>query len=120
MNARAAGRIACAAAFVAAGALHFAKPRIYEAIVPRAFGDPGVLVAISGVAEIAGGLGLLIPATRGAAGYGLVALLIAVWPANWEMALHAERYATVAPAWALWLRLPLQLPLIAAVLAVRR
>jgi uncharacterized membrane protein len=98
--------------FIAAGTLHFTRPAIFRAIVPPALGHAAELVALSGAAEFAGGIGLLVPATRRAAGFGLVALLIAVWPANWYMAADAGRYAALAPAWALWLRVPLQLPLI--------
>ena len=83
------------------------------------FGHDAELVAISGAAELAGGLGLLIPQTRSAAAYGLIALCLAVWPANWYMALAADRYATLAPAWALWARVPLQLPLMWWILAAR-
>jgi uncharacterized membrane protein len=68
-------------------------------------------VLISGAAEIAGGLGVLFPPTRRAAAWGLVLLLVAVWPANLWMAQHPERFPGI-PMWALWLRLPLQLPLI--------
>ena len=98
--------------FIAAGVLHFAKPALYLSIVPPHFGDPATIVKISGAAEIAGGLGLLVPATRHAAGTGVIALLIAVWPANWWMAIKAADFASVAPAWVIWLRVPLQLPLI--------
>ncbi len=94
--------------FVSTGIMHFTAAAGFRAIVPPALGHAPALVAISGVAEIAGGLGLLVPATRNAAGIGLIALLVAVWPANIFMALAAGSFATVAPAWALWLRVPLQ------------
>lgn len=97
--------------FVLAGTLHFVRPEMYAKIVPPGFGPARELVAISGVAEIAGGVGLLIPATRRAAGLGLVVLLLAVWPANIFMAFDARRFAAVAPAWALWTRVPLQIVL---------
>ncbi len=97
--------------FIAAGALHFVRPEAYVKIMPPGIGHEHELVAISGVAEIAGGLGLLIPRTRRAAGYGLIALLLAVWPANISMAVGAQKFASVAPAWALWARVPLQLVL---------
>jgi uncharacterized membrane protein len=101
-----------AALFLTSGILHFARPGLYLSIVPPQLGHAATLVAISGVAEIAGGLGLLIPATRSAAGIGLIALLLAVWPANWYMALAADRFADVAPAWVLWVRVPVQVLLI--------
>ena len=109
-----------AALFLASGTMHFIKPEIFRAIVPPAFGHEAELVAISGAAEVAGGIGLLVAPTRRAAAYGLTALLLAVWPANWYMALTAERYAALAPAWALWARVPLQVPLIWWVLSASR
>ena len=104
-----------ASGFAASGVLHFARPEPFRAIVPPGLGDPSLLVAISGAAELAGAAGLLVPATRRAAGIGLVILLAAVFPANVNMAQHAERFASVAPAWALWARLPLQAAIAAAV-----
>jgi uncharacterized membrane protein len=98
--------------FIVTGTLHFLRPSLYLSIVPPAFGHAALLVAISGAAELAGGIGLLVPATRKAAAIGLIVLLIAVWPANWYMALNAGQFAAVAPAWVIWLRIPLQLPLI--------
>ncbi len=85
---------------------------MYRAIVPPQFGSAEALVAISGVAEFAGGVGLLLQPTRRAAGIGLILLCVAVWPANWYMAIVADRFAKVAPAWVLWARVPLQVPLI--------
>jgi uncharacterized membrane protein len=99
--------------FTFAGTMHFLRRPEYEAIVP-----PGLpareAVAISGVAEIAGGLAVISPATRRLAGWWLVALLIAVFPANVYMTLHPEQVAKrggVAdeiPIALLWARLPLQ------------
>jgi uncharacterized membrane protein len=106
-----------AAIFLASGTLHFARPTIFRDIVPPAFGHADALVAISGAAELLGGAGLLFAPTRRPAAYGLIALCVAVWPANWYMALAAERFAGVAPAWVLWARVPLQLPLIAWIAA---
>jgi uncharacterized membrane protein len=103
--------VVAAGLFVTAGALHFIRPQLYAKIVPPALGHGAELVAISGLAEIAGGLGLLLPRTRSMSGCGLILLLLAVWPANILMAVDAERFAAVAPAWALWARVPLQLPL---------
>jgi len=98
--------------FAAAGAMHFIRPGMYENIVPPQLGHAPELVAISGIAEIVGGLGLMIPRTRRAAGLGLIALLVAVWPANIHMAFEANRFAAVAPAWILWARVPLQVVMI--------
>ena len=98
--------------YVAAGTLHFLRPRVYEAIMPRALPAKRELVYASGVAEIVGGAGVLHPATRRPAGWWLIATLIAIFPANVQMALHAERYRAI-PEPLLWLRLPLQALLIA-------
>ena len=99
--------------FVLAGANHFAMPRYYRRIVPPGFGDPNTVVVVSGVAEIAGGVGVLVPSTRRLAGLALIVLLAAVFPANVHMAVNAEQFQNLrVPRWALWLRLPLQ-PLMA-------
>lgn len=106
--------------FVVAGVLHFVWPRAYARIVPPFLPYPMALVYASGVAEILGGLGLLVPALRPWAGAWLVAVLITVFPANIYMALAPERTGlNVAPVW-LWLRLPLQLVLIAWVVWAAR
>jgi uncharacterized membrane protein len=70
------------------------------------------LVALSGAFEVLGGLGVLPRATRAAAGWGLMALLVAVYPANLHMALHPERFPSL-PVVALYARLPLQFVFIA-------
>lgn len=101
-----------AAIFVSAGTIHFLRPRIFDSIVPPYVPmPPRAATLISGAAELAGGLGLLHPATRPAARWGLLALLLAVFPANLQMALQAGKFEPI-PAWALWARLPLQ-PLLA-------
>jgi uncharacterized membrane protein len=94
--------------FIASGVNHFVSPRFYRAIVPpRLQHEAKRVVEISGVAEIAGGLGVLLPATRRPAGVGLIALLAAVFPANLYMARAPERFRRIPP-WALYARLPLQ------------
>jgi len=102
-------RYLAAGAFILAGINHFVRPAFYESILPPNFPAPSLLVAISGVAEIAGGIGLLVPRLRRAAGWGLIALLVAVFPANIYMALSPDTPAAtgIAPS-VLWLRLPLQ------------
>jgi uncharacterized membrane protein len=97
--------------YVVAGVGHFVVTRAYVRIMPSYLPAHRELVFISGAAEIAGGIGLLIPQTRRSAAWGIILLLIAVWPANLWMVKHPNLFPTV-PLWALWLRLPLQLPLI--------
>lgn len=112
-------RVLAGVLFFGAGILHFVVPGKYEQIIPPGFPMPGMLVAISGMAEIVGGAGLLIRPLRRAAGWGLIALLIAVFPANIFMAIHPERIAGLHMApWLLWTRLPLQGVLIAWVYTV--
>jgi len=97
-----------AAFFIGSGVNHFVMPRSYELIVPpRLKDDARLLVQVSGVAEVAGGVGVLLPATRRSAGLALVALLAAVFPANLYMARTPERFGRI-PRWALYARLPLQ------------
>jgi uncharacterized membrane protein len=98
--------------FIAAGVLHFVRPRIYEAMMPRYLPAHRELVYASGAAEIAAGAGVLHPRTRRAAGWWLIATLVAIFPANVEMAVGAERFKQFPKA-ALWARLPLQGVLIA-------
>lgn len=113
---RAAVLVGLAGFFVLTGLTHFVKPRVFAAIVPPGLPAPGVLVAVSGAAEVAGGVGLLVEPLRAAAAVGLLLLLVAVFPANVFMARHAERFRRLAPPWALWARLPLQ-PVLMAVVA---
>jgi uncharacterized membrane protein len=94
------------AGFVVAGVLHFVKPEAYMGIVPSYLPAHRALVLVSGAAEIAGGVGLAVPRLRVAAGRGLVVLLVLVFPANVDMALHPDRHSVPEPL--LWARLPLQ------------
>ncbi len=105
------GRVIMGVMYVAAGTLHFVATRSYERIMPAYLPAPHALVLMSGAFEVLGGLGLLIPGRRCAAAWGMVCLLVAVFPANLWMAQHPQLFPGV-PQWALWLRLPLQLPLI--------
>ncbi len=75
-------------AFIIAGVLHFIVPELYVQIIPPFFPAPLALVYLSGLAEIAVGIGLLIPRTRQIAAWATVALLIAIFPANIYMATH--------------------------------
>ncbi len=105
------GRVLMGVMYVAAGLGHFVATKVYEHIMPDYLPAHHQLVLISGAAEIAGGLGVLVPQTRRVAAWGLIVLLVVVMPANIWMVQHAERYSNV-PLWVLWVRLPLQLPLI--------
>lgn len=104
-------RAALAAFFSFMGTMHFVIPRQFEAIVPK--GIPAKeAVAASGVAEIAGGLAVLHPTSRRYARWWLLALLVAVYPANVHMAVNPEQIRGLdldkVPRWTLWARLPLQ------------
>jgi uncharacterized membrane protein len=98
--------------FLFAGLMHFLKPRPYVSIVPAALPRKREIVFASGVAEMAGGAGVLVPGTRRLAGWWLIATLLAIFPANINMAVNAGRYRKV-PEPLLWARLPLQGALIA-------
>ncbi len=106
-------RASLAAFFTVTGVLHFVRPKAFEAIVPPAI-EPmkKEAVAVSGVAEIAGAALLLSPATRHLGRWWLLALLLAVFPANIHMAVSPEQVHGLdlrkIPRWTLWARLPLQ------------
>jgi uncharacterized membrane protein len=94
--------------WVGAGVNHFVNPRFYEAIVPPSLKDEAAgVVKWSGVAELLGGVGVLLPATRRISGVWLIGVLAAVFPANIYMAREPEQFKQV-PRWALYARLPLQ------------
>jgi uncharacterized membrane protein len=109
----------CGPFFVLAGALHFARPRLYEAIVPPWLPRHRELVYASGVAEIVGGAGLMTPLRR-PAGWWLVATLVAVFPANVHMALHPDDYRVPGGRTALLARLPFQLAFVAWIRSAMR
>ena len=95
--------------FVTVGTHHFLDPAPYLAIMPPYLPWHLALVYISGFFEILGGIGLLIPKTRKTAAWGLIALLIAVYPANIHMLVNDVYLPDMArERWLLWLRMPLQ------------
>ena len=105
--------------YVIAGVMHFVVPETYAGVIPPQFPRPLALAYLSGVAEIALGVGVLFERTRRYAAWGIVALLVAIFPANVYMATEGI-VVDAAPAWATglarlagWLRLPLQGVLIA-------
>lgn len=100
---------------VVAGVLHFAATDAYVAVMPDYLPWHRQLVLISGFFEIAGGLGLLVPTLRKLAGWGLIALYLAVLPANINMAINDIQPASFEVPLLLlllWLRIPLQLAFI--------
>jgi uncharacterized membrane protein len=105
-------RLPVALLFLGAGVLHFVKPGAYEPTVPDALPGHREIVYVSGVAELAGGLAMLHERSVRWAGWWLIALLVAVFPANVNMAVNAERFRSVPEA-LLWVRLPIQALLIA-------
>jgi uncharacterized membrane protein len=96
--------------YIAAGANHFWHAAFYIKMLQGFLPHPTALVDISGVAEILCGVGLLVPATHKIAAWATIALLVAILPANINMALHPDQWDY--PLWSLYLRLPLQLVLI--------
>jgi len=111
---QAASLLLVASCFIIVGIKHFTSPSFFEAIVPPYLPSPRSLVYLSGVFEVAGGIGILIPKLRQTARWGLIALLIAVFPANLHMAIHPDAFVDAGiPLWGLYLRLPLQAVLVA-------
>lgn len=105
-------RYVIGAGFILGGALHFARPKPYLAMMPPWIPLHKEAVAISGVAEIAGGAALFSDRTARFGGWWLIALLVAVFPANVHMAVNPDQIKglgeTGIPNWTLWARLPLQ------------
>ena len=100
--------------FIGAGANHFRDVEFYQTMMPPWLPWHLPLIYASGVAEILGGLGVLLPATRRLAGWGLIVLLLAIFPANLHLALHHVSVPGLnIPAWVLWARLPFQAVFIA-------
>ena len=120
MTARVVVRGALAAFMVGIGVSHLVDPGPFVAIMPAALAAHGwLLVIVSGVFEILGGIGILVPRTRRFSGWGLAALYVAVFPANVNMALHdLPANGVVLPHWVLVARLPFQLAFIGLALWV--
>ena len=109
---KAASKYVLAIFMITAGIMHFANPGFFLKIMPPYLPLHYELVLVSGIFEVLLGVLLLVPRSSRMAAWGIVALLIAVFPANLHMALHPKRYPSVPPV-ALWVRLPLQGVLIA-------
>lgn len=103
-----------AGSFILAGINHFVSPDFYVQMIPDGWPQPGLLVLVSGFFEVLGGVGLLFQRLRQIAGFGLIALLFAVFPANLHMAMHADRYEAFSQT-GLIVRLPFQAVLIVLV-----
>ena len=93
--------------FVYFGIDHFINPDFYLSIMPPAFPLHAEAVYISGFFEILGGICVLIPSLRKLAGWGLIALLVSVYPANIYMAINPEAFPEISIG-LLYFRLPLQ------------
>lgn len=107
-------RLRAAAMMAAMGVAHFVVPGPFRRIVPRWFPWRRQAVAVSGVAELASGVLLAVPRTRRAGGWLMLVTVVAVFPANVQMAIDASRGEPQVrvPAWLAWSRLPLQLPMV--------
>ena len=106
-------RIATGLTFVFTGTTHFLMPEKYLEMMPPFVPAPLLMVYASGVFEILGGFGLMIPVTKRLAAYGLIALLIAIFPANIYVALNnVQLGGFMNYSLYQWLRLPLQFVLI--------
>lgn len=93
--------------FMTGGIAHFVVADFFMMMMPDYLSYHKELVIISGVFEILGAIGILVPQTRLLAGYGLIALIVAVYPANINMALHPEKYKDISELF-LYIRLPFQ------------
>lgn len=100
-------KIVFALIFIAAGIGHFLNPGLFIKIMPASIPYKPELVSISGILEIVLGTMLVFPQTSSLAAWGLMALLIAVFPANVNLALNPG-LTPGFPGWLHWLRLPLQ------------
>mgnify|MGYP001233216250 CR=1 FL=1 len=110
-------RVFVGLSFVAVGVEHFRQPNLFLGIVPPYLPAPLALVYISGLFEILGGFGLFWKRSRRIAGWGLIALLVAVYPANIHMLVNDVYLDGMArERWLLWLRMPLQFVFAAGVL----
>jgi uncharacterized membrane protein len=109
-TAKRAVRVILGLSMIVVGVLHFAQPDGFVKIVPSWLPTPLLLVQISGFFEVLGGVGILVERVHRAAAYGLMALYVAVFPANINMAIHDIQPADhPIPQALLWARLPFQM-----------
>ena len=103
-----------ATAFTVSGVVHLVRPQTFEVAMPPWVPKHRELIVASGVAELACAAGLAVPSTRRAAGIASAALLVAVYPANVQMALDAQKGRNTGYKIGTLARLPLQWPMIKA------
>ena len=96
-----------AAMYIFAGMMHFIKPKVYGAVMPKYIPAKRAMVFWSGVAEIAGGIGLLFEATRTLAIWGIIVMLAVFMLVHIDMLTNKKTKAKF-PLWLLWLRIPMQ------------
>jgi uncharacterized membrane protein len=112
MNTSGISRFLIAFLFISAGVTHLRSPEVFTRIVPPFLPWPLALVYASGLFEIVGGVSLLLPRFQRIAGYGLILLLIVMWPANIYMAMaHIPSEGWMGDPVVQWVRVPLQLVL---------
>lgn len=114
-------RLALAALLAGGGALHFVAPDGYAPLIPPVLGDPRPWILVSGIAEVAAGVLLVI--RRRAGGWAAFAVLLAIWPGNVWMALQGGYPGATGFAGdpiAAWIRVALQVPLLAWAYALTR
>ena len=101
--------------YIVAGVMHFVRPGYYVPMMPPYLPWHMLLIYLSGVAEVVLGIAVLIPSLRSAAAWGIILLLIAIFPANLHIALHNVPVFGAAEGAGIgnWIRLPFQLVLIA-------
>ena len=120
-SARSNARAATGLSFIFIGITHFLMPGKYLEMMPPFIPSPLLMVYVSGFFEILGGIGLIVPWTRRWAAFGLIALLLAVFPANIYVALNnVQLGGFMSHSFYQWLRLPLQFALIGWVLFVSK
>jgi uncharacterized membrane protein len=108
--------------WIFAGTMHFVRPQSYRAIMPWWVPAHHEMVLASGAAEIVGGIGAFAPSLRKPVRWWLIGVLVAIFPANVQMAVHPDDIEGLPdiPRWLLWARLPLQAVLIAWVVRATR
>ena len=101
--------------YITAGAIHFVRPHLYQAAMPPYLPWHLALIYLSGLAEVVFGAAVLVPVLRPLAAWGLIALLIAIFPANIHIAMHNVPLGGASEGWGIWnwVRLPFQAVLIA-------